>query len=324
MLSSKIRIIFRVDANGKVGMGHLMRCIALSEGIRKKVNCKITFLAKNSDIVIEKVSKYGYNLETRLPKEFVDIVVTDVPGIDQYYLLKLKEKTKLLVSIDDSTRTQFPADIVVRGSIVPELRSCKRDSQSQFLLGPNFMILSKEFQKFNKRKKKINSRVKSILITMGGSDINNLTPKIMAALDELSNITKIVVVGPVFKHIDKLRLNKNYNLKYDVSNMAELMFSSDIAIAGGGMTLYELVSVGTPGIILCQTKYQLLEANYFEKRGIVTNLGLGQTVTKEVIMSAVETLLKDTEKRGKMSSTGKKVIDGKGLDRVVTAILEAL
>ena len=350
MKNNNIKIVFRVDGNKKIGLGHLARCLALSHEIKRRIDCDILFLMKDSNDVAKEVLKYGYKIESRFPKGLVDIFITSVPNISQKYLVKVRERTRWIVVIDDSARTQYAADIVVKCSLVPELNKFSQKLKPRFLIGPNYIILNKEFQKLHSRKKKINPEVKSILVTVGGSDVNNLTPKIMEALDELTDIKKTVVVGPVFEQKGKLKSNKGYNLKYGVSNMAELMFFSDLAIIGGGTTLYELACVGTPGIVLCQTNHQLSTAKCFEKKGAIINLisdrnltkeaiisnvkslmknkekklGLSENLTEETIISNVKFLMKNKEKREKMSSAGKKIVDGKGAGRVADKILSAI
>ena len=350
MRNNNVKIVFRVDGNKKIGLGHLSRCLALSHEIKRRINCDILFLMKDSNDAAKEVLKYGYKVESRFPKGLVDIFITSVPNISQKYLAKIKERAELVVVMDDSARTQYTADIVVKCSLAPELNKFSQKSKSRFLIGPDYIILDKEFQKLHLRKKKINPEVKSILITMGGSDVNNLTPKIMEALDELTDIKKTVIVGPVFEQNEKLKPNSSYSLKHGVSNMAELMFSSDLAIVGGGTTLYELACVGTPGIVLCQTDFQLLIARCFEQKGAVVNLipdrnlaketiisdvksliknkekriGLSGNLTKEMIISNVKSLIKNKEKRKKMSSAEKKIVDGKGAVRVVDKILSVI
>ncbi|MEK7080450.1 MAG: DUF354 domain-containing protein [Patescibacteria group bacterium] len=340
MINNNVKIVFRVDGNKKIGLGHLSRCLALSHEIKRRINCDILFLMKDYSDVRKEVLKHGCKIESRFPKGLVDIFITSVPNVSQKYLAKVKERARLVVVMDDSARTQYSADIVVKSSLAPELNKFSQKSKSKFLIGPDYMMLNKEFQRLNLRKKKINPEIKSILITMGGSDVNNLTPKIMEALDKLTNIKKTVIVGPVFEKKAKLKTNNGYNLKYGVSNMAELMFSSDLAIVGGGTTLYELACVGTPGIVLCQTNFQLLVAKCFEKKGAIVNLisgrnlikikneekklGLSGNLTKETIISNVKFLMKNEEKRKKMSFAGKKIVDGKGVVRVVDKILSAI
>ena len=324
MPCNKIKIVFRTDGNNRIGMGHLMRCLALAEEIEKRSDCDISFLIEDSDGAVGKISECGYSVETDMEKGPVDIIITSLPEIGDDYIARLKKQTKVLVCMDDSRKRRFSADIVVRGSIVPELHNHDTDCRSRFLIGSDFMILNKKFQGFNNKDKKTNSTVKSILITMGGSDINNLTPRIIAALDKLKDIRKTVVLGPAFKDVGKISSNSSYTLKRDVSNMPGLMSSSDIVIAGGGMVLYELASLGMPGIILAQTEYQLLEANCFEKQGAIVNLGSGKDVTEEMILSSVNILSNDREKRERMGLAGKKLVDAKAIDRVTTEILGAI
>ncbi|MFH1894716.1 MAG: glycosyltransferase [Patescibacteria group bacterium] len=315
------KIIFWVDGNRRIGTGHLMRCLALAHELKRRINCQTSFLMKNSRIVSREVLKHGYAIENKFPRNFADIIITSFPSVDQAYLKEIKKYVKLLVVIDDSPKTQYPADIVVKCSCVPQLSRHDLKSKSEFLVGLDYVIIDKEFKKASLKEKKIHPEMKSILITMGGSDVNNFTPKIMEALGGLTDIKKIVIIGPAFEDIDKLKLGKDFNLKYGVSNMAELMFSADLAIVGGGITLYELACVGTPGIVLCQTDYQFLEAKCFEKKGAIINLGLGRDTTKEAIASAVKSLISNKEIRKKMSLAAKKIIDGRGAERVVDKIL---
>ncbi|MDD5145734.1 MAG: glycosyltransferase [Candidatus Pacebacteria bacterium] len=322
MKNKKLRIVFRVDGNKKIGMGHVMRCLALADELKERIGCKIFFVMKNSADSEKEVLKCGYDITANFPKSFLDIAIVSVPDIGNKYLSTIKKQVKLLVVIDDSAKTQYCADIVVKCSCVPELSRFDRKAKGKFLIGLDYVILNKEFQIINLRKKIINPKAKSVLITMGGSDINNLTPKIMEALKKISDIKKTVVVGPAFKN--KLKPNKEYDSKYGVSNMASLMFSSDLAIVGGGITLYEVACVGTPGIVLCQTDYQKMEAECFEKAGAILNLGFGKNLGEEKIAASVKVLLKDKEMRKKMSNIGKKIIDGKGAKRVVDKILDKI
>jgi spore coat polysaccharide biosynthesis predicted glycosyltransferase SpsG len=324
MPGNKIRIIFRTDGNSKIGMGHLVRCLNLAQELERRSDSDISFLTEDSNEAIEMISRYGYRIKNSLEKESLDAIITSLPEISQDYVQELKKKARLLVCLDDSMTRKFSADIVVRGSIVPELRDYDPGSRARFFAGKEFMILNRQFKKFNMKNKKISPVAKAVLITMGGGDINNLTSKVMAALEGLKDIKKTVVVGPAFKDVHNLKSFKNYTLKYDVSNMAELMFFSDLVIAGGGITLYELASVGVPGIVLCQTEYQLLEANCFEKEGVIVNLGIGNDVSEDTIRANVDRLLKDHVKRKRMSLAGKGLIDGKAIERVTEEILGAL
>ena len=102
--------------------------------------------------------------------------------------------------------------------------------------------------------------------------------------------------------------------------MAELMFAADIIIAGGGMILYELACVGTPGIVLCQTDYQRMEAKCFDKEGVIINLGDEKDISKELIVYETKLLMDNFGKRKRMSKFGKILIDGRAIDKIVEVI----
>ena len=96
-LRNKNRIIFHAEGNRKVGMGHVKRCIALSQELIKRVDCDISYLMLNSDSGEKEVIRFGYRTTTRMPNETVDIFITSLPEIRDDYLEQLKKKTRLLV-----------------------------------------------------------------------------------------------------------------------------------------------------------------------------------------------------------------------------------
>lgn len=320
------KIMFCVNGDNRIGMGHVKRCLALSRRLKESLHCDITYFMESFSVAEKDVSACGYRTTNKMPDEIMDIIITSLPYISDNCISDLKKRTKRLVCLDDSRKTRFSSDIVVRGSIVPELCGADLSCSATFLLGRNYMILDQSFQKMHDMKKNINPIVKSIVITMGGSDINDFTVEVIEALNglDLPNIKKTVVIGPAFENIERFRTYKNFDFLYNISNMAEVMFHADIVIAGAGMTLYELACVGTPGIALCQTNYQSLEARCFEREKAVLNLGQKENISAESIQSELKFLLNDYRKRQEMSISGKKLIDGKAVDRIMRQIFKGI
>jgi spore coat polysaccharide biosynthesis predicted glycosyltransferase SpsG len=74
-------IAFRFDAASNIGIGHIMRCLALAEELIKRGN-KCVFLTKTiEDKLIKKIQKAGCIYE-KLPKE-LDIL-NDVKNLISY------------------------------------------------------------------------------------------------------------------------------------------------------------------------------------------------------------------------------------------------
>ena len=98
------------------------------------------------------------------------------------------------------------------------------------------------------------------------------------------------------------------------------MLWSDLAITGGGLTKYETAVTGTPSVIISQVAHQAELAKEFEREGTALHLGLGSKVGEEDIAQAVERLLRDDALRAEMSKRGKRLVDGKGIERIISEI----
>ena len=114
-----MNIVFRVDALVNIGIGHLMRCLALSEELmRRQQTCY--FLSKiDNDELISRVEKKNIyyqeiNPNTTLQADLdmlikfsnennVDWIITDHYGINSQYIKKIKQSNlKVFKSIFQS------------------------------------------------------------------------------------------------------------------------------------------------------------------------------------------------------------------------------
>ena len=97
-------------------------------------------------------------------------------------------------------------------------------------------------------------------------------------------------------------------------HIAELMLEADVMVGSGGMSVYEIAALGTPGIILGQNAREDRRMRDFAAHGTVEYLGLGTEVDEAVLASAVQALLADPARRRAMSARGRALVDGFGAD----------
>jgi len=338
------KVVFRVDGGSRLphaedrekGMGHVVRCLALAKEL-EKYDVEITFLMKNHLTGVKKVIDAGHivkklpvssDKETdirRIPGMLnrikPQIVLNDILNTEEKYMLKTRETGAFLINVDDLGPGRQLADVLVYSLVRPPVYS-----KPKIYAGPAYMTLKDKFRKMHKKRKKIREKIGKILVSMGASDPQSLTVKVLKALEKVDrNFTTTVVIGSAFTHHNELKnvldkARKKYIVKSNVSNMAELMHDADIAIISGGISVYELAAVGTPGIVLCQNKHE--NTNVFEDYGFVTKLGLGKFVGEKQIIGAVKKLARDKFLRKKMSDQGKKLVDGCGAERVAKIILK--
>lgn len=335
-----LNVAIRADGNNKIGLGHIIRTMVLGNELKRN-NCKVTYVTQNNKETLDilKRNKFEFlNIEinTSLVDEIyiinkfmedkkIDIFIGDSFKIDKNYIANIKKYGKFIVIIDNLRDMSLGANLIINGGIYAyKLANDAERYNQKVLLGTKYFLIREQFKNINKRA--INKEVKSILITMGGADPMNLTPKFISMVSSINGNFKInVVVGNAFKNIKEIKdIDKNNSqikLYYNVENMADLMYESDIAISAGGITLYELSIVGTPTIVLIQAENQVLPSNIFNDKGIILNLGYGNKVNELCFKQAFVKLINDYNKRKKMFENGREILDGKGAERCVEKIL---
>jgi spore coat polysaccharide biosynthesis predicted glycosyltransferase SpsG len=140
-------------------------------------------------------------------------------------------------------------------------------SLPQIKAGEKYYISSKTFMFYDQIK--IKDAVKNVFISFGGADPQNYSDRLLEIISkpEYSKYNFTVVLGRAKSNVEEL-LNynryENINVLYNVSNMPEIMFESDIAITSRGRTGYELAMLGIPTIAMAQNQRE-------EKHGFVCN-----------------------------------------------------
>ena len=191
-------------------------------------------------------------------------------------------------------------------------------------MGQEYALLNRAFSR--QKPLEVRQTVQKILVTCGGTDMKGLSLKILPALKPFSKEIEIIFVqGIDFKFQTELgqllKTIKAVTVLKNVKNMCALMQSVDVAIAAGGMTMYELAALGIPAIIVGQYAHQAEFAAELAKQNVLINLGLGEKVTPRQIEGAVVDLL-PFKKRKAMSAAAQEAIDGQGAMRVANIIQE--
>jgi len=331
------RILFRVDGSRSMGMGHIYRSLAIADALRETSRADIAFLmsADHSEGLIT-VSRNGYpvrvvgdlKIETYLDhiRDFAPaILINDLPILEDRYLRALAHlgatTVNLVDTLDDLELTERYAQLIV--SVMNE----DRETPEGFYGGPAYAILRSHFQG---RSKEIREEPSIVLLSFGGSDPQGLTLKGARALQSLPpSIEVLAVAGPAFssrKEFEALeeRLRRRVPLINEAGgHIADLMLEADVVVCSGGMSVYEIAALGTPGIVLGQNAREDKRMRDFEAHGTIEYLGLGTEVEDLQLASAVGRLLRDTSRRRLMSARGRALVDGLGASRAAEIVLES-
>jgi spore coat polysaccharide biosynthesis predicted glycosyltransferase SpsG len=134
------------------------------------------------------------------------------------------------------------------------------------------------------------------------------------------DITINAVVGPYFTPPDGTPDDVIFHRQPPAIH--ELMWAADIAVSGGGQTLYELAVCGTPAVALTLGPDQKRNINGFAEAGFCLPAGAPDEITFEkTLRDQVQTLLESFEIRKQMYQTGIEIVDGRGVVRVADRLL---
>jgi spore coat polysaccharide biosynthesis predicted glycosyltransferase SpsG/CMP-N-acetylneuraminic acid synthetase len=331
------RVLFRVDGSLSMGMGHVYRALAIADALRDTSRAAIAFLMTAQHVEgLKTVSSYGYpvrlagesSLETylELVRDYSpDILINDLPSLDRAYLDALSHvgatTVNLVDTLDDLEKTEAYAQLIV--SVMNE----ERETPENFYGGPGYAILRRHFRD-NSGERGVREQPRMVLLTFGGSDPQGLTLKAARALETLPEVIEIVAVaGPAFSYLREFEalqetLKRKVTLMRQVEgHIADLMFESDLVLCSGGMTVYEIAALGTPGLVLAQNTREEARMRTFARRGSVEFLGLGSELSEVLIATRTRELLEDVARRREMSVRGRGLVDGLGALRTAELVL---
>lgn len=339
------KAIILTEGSKKIGIGHITRCIALYHELTKR-NFSVLF-AINGDSSVKKIIKgkhyllFNWLIDINKREKIISgstCIIIDSYLAHLYDYIHIANKTKLLVSIDDFDRIIYPSGLVIKAShyqTVPQKNSTEltpRGNQStetpiKELIGNRYQLLRREFGKT--KNLKIRKNINTFFVTFGGDDIRGLTPKILNFLvKNYPEQRKIIIIGPAFtkNNISNIYSKKDYQTHIirnaSAKDMRDNMYKSDIAISAGGQTLNELARIGLPTLTIQVAENQKLHIKNWEQRGFVINAGNYQTFNLHTIHSLI-TKITPIKVRTKISSAGRRIIDGKGPKRIVSEIIKA-
>jgi CMP-N-acetylneuraminic acid synthetase/spore coat polysaccharide biosynthesis predicted glycosyltransferase SpsG len=330
------RVLFRADGGPELGMGHVFRSLAIAEVLRGNMRAEIAFLMSAAHAPgVRTVQDHGYDVRTTGPgleaclaaiRAFEpDLLNNHLRApIDGAYLREVSHLPVTTVNLvdapDDLQATEAYEQLIV--SVMTE----DQKTPESFYGGPEYAILREHFRG---RPKTVREEPRLVLLSFGGSDPQGLTLKAARALGALPGEVELVAVtGPAFSDLRALEsslpgLPHPLRLERDVKGdrLAELMLEADLLVGSGGMSVYEIAALGTPGVVLAQNEREDRRMRDFARHGTIRYLGLGTDVAEAEIRAAVDALLEDAAARREMSARGRALVDGLGAARAADAVL---
>ena len=332
-----MRVLFRADADGEIGSGHVMRCTALATRLRK-VGIDSVLVAARLPAPIQKWMRRE-NLEFRLlngnssPHPETDVqevtqlildcadvgvVVVDHYGLDSRWEEKIRPLVGALWVIDDLANRPHSCDVLLDPGLHLEPDRRYRDwvpTNCRQLLGPTYALLRPEFD-FRPDDKLADGSLANLLIYLGsGRDMGPKIVTVLQAVSELENRPKTrVLLGPL---PDSDAVRKHIEMSYPhvqvigtSSAMASLLRRANLCVGVCGVSAWERCSLGIPTLTAITAPNQIDDARLLEEFGATKHVGDANRLTSNDWLESFVWASDNPQYLRDMSEKGRALVPG--------------
>ncbi len=333
-------LLIRADGSPQIGLGHVMRCLALAQAWQDRGGAACLVRAGTADVFDERLATEGVGLRrigcvagspedadaTRAIAQELNApaVVLDGYHFNTSFQARLRGDSVKLLCVDDNAHAgEYVADWVLNQNLHAEpALYARRAPHTRLLLGTRFALLRRDFTRWREWPRETPARVRRLLITLGGSDPDNVTGSVLTALEQLAlpDLEVVVVVGGASLHYERLRASLRLpgaSLRRNVSDMPELMRWADLAVTAGGSTCWEAACLGLPLCSLVIVENQLASARKLAGAGAAEVLEPGPAGWEpDKLAGVLNALAHNPARRAQMTTAGRALVDGRGAERV--------
>lgn len=332
------KILFRVDAGGKIGLGHYYRSLNLASVLSERGHV-VVFLHVPSAFW-DALKNFPYKHYSLSPddseREMVSICASEnadifyVDGILPFtsqFILEIKKMAKV-VFYQNLSDSRHLSEVFILPSIhqnddffVPF-----KDSGTIVYRGLAYFTFNKEIEKYAPKIFIEKFKVQKIAVIAGGSDPRNILRTIYEMLDEevlLQNFEFTFFYGNDYVHKETIPTNLKRNTsfkRYDIDGI----LSHDVLIAAFGVSAYEFMCLGMPIIGIGHQKSNADALKIVaEKTEAIYDMGLIDDMNKELFNTTLVKLSQEGTNLVKMAQRAVQILDKHGVVRVAN-ILESL
>lgn len=358
------RILFRADASVQIGTGHVMRCLTLADALGAR-GASCHFLCRpHPGHLIALIAARGHRVSELPPLPAgaaipplpahaawlgtdaahdaadclavlggaapADWLVVDHYALERDWQQRLRPAAQRLLVLDDLADRAHDCDLLLDPGIGrgPADYAGLIPRHARLLAGPEHALLRPEFaaHRAESLARRTRPALRRLLVTLGGVDKDNVTCRVLEALDHSAlpaECAITVVMGPHAPWLTEVqaraaRMRRPGRVLTGVSDMARLMCDSDLAIGAAGSTAWERCCLGLPTIQVVLAENQI---------GVAAALAATGGAVTAPTPEAIATLLGDWLARGRLAPTLRRIgaaaaaiTTGAGLQHVLAAM----
>jgi UDP-2,4-diacetamido-2,4,6-trideoxy-beta-L-altropyranose hydrolase len=262
-----------------------------------------------------------------------DWLVVDHYALDAQWEHMTADHCGAIVVVDDLADRQHTCKLLLDQTFARESSDYlgKVPPDCTILCGSQYALLRPEFTALRSTslKRRTAPVLRELLISMGGIDEHNVTSDILSALtfSSLPLDCRITVVmgsaAPWLEHIRKQARTMPWQTRVlvSVSDMAQLMYVSDLAIGALGTTTWERCTMGLPTGAVILAENQRLAARLLQQAEAIRLLEGGHKL-RESVTDFIREMSDDKNKMAELGHKASLISDGRGCERVLAHLLK--
>jgi spore coat polysaccharide biosynthesis predicted glycosyltransferase SpsG len=332
MSQRRLRVLFRAAGGPRRGFGHIVRAVRLAKALGVPALISVRGAATACGAVR---TLGGIPVEAALLRpgaQHFDVIVVDDPSVPaaRSAIARARRAGVLSISIHDLGIGCHDADHLIDGSID---RPGQELPTGRALAGPRFAILDPDLRSL-RTSDVCHETPPSVLIALGGGQHTALATRLARALTLRVGGLDVSVAGgfssparcPTSSLIGSPRHGGGrIRLLGPQRTLAPTLARAAVAIVGGGVTLFEAAALGVPAIAVAVVEDQRPTIEGFARARAAVDGGrlFGVHAARAAIdglSDAVEDLLKDERRRRELATRARRLVDGRGAERVSRAI----
>lgn len=325
-------ILFRVDAGGKIGLGHFYRSLSLATTLKKAgwevvfVHLKSTFWENQKNfpfkhfIIESNESSYAIQLLNQFDCKF--FYVDGIIDFSIKFIDEVKKNAKVIF-YQNLTDCKIYSDVYIIPSIHQDNNFYKDfSSNTKIFKGLSYFIFNQSILSF--KKKAFPEKINKIAVISGGSDPKNvlLTVSELIKFEDFKSIEFIFFYGNDYLHKEKIP--ENLNQKFKLFDWNEI-YSSDLVISSFGVSTYELLLLNIQVLSIGFQESNANASNYLANATkSFSHIGLIDDITEELINQNLETIISNTSLRKKYYQNMNNLLDFNGSERILKILEDEL
>lgn len=329
------RALLVCDAGVTVGVGHVMRCLALAEELQQR-GFAVRFASDVRGIgwVERQLRRRGFDLRAdEDPVAAGEDLRPEVVVVDSYLLPReaygaLRAAAGVLVAVVDGDPDGREADIYLDQNLGAEHDSWPLAPGARRLAGPAYTLIRDDVRTHRHVEGQlVTDRPSRVLVLAGGTDPRGAAPLLMRALADTGVPFEATVVAAA-PSLREAVLAVPTGPGQDVRvldpgpGLGELAARADLVVSAAGTSTWELCCIGAALALVVAADNQIVSYGRALEAGIAVGLGSVDQLAEDPAAgtAVLARLLADPDERRRLRAAAAGLVDGRGRGRVADIV----